>query len=199
MTQLSFHPRPLMASLVVTAATVLAPSMAQAKKEVPSFTQVGAMQVYKAGGYIFETPIGFSDLRQIGDQGIGVLYPATAGKGSQRLLITLVELHAEQLELLRMDEPQLLSYVRYLHFGINAPVRQYQQRRFRDQTLTGTVQMTQDNNIMELYLLPLSDGSKLVVAFEIDPELPLMQVEETIKSVTQSLREDPKEFKKRRR
>lgn len=190
-------PHAAIAPLVVAAATLITPNFAQAKEAVPSFTQVGEAQVYTAGGFIFETPLGFSDLKPIGEEGIGVLYPATAAKGSQQLLITLVELSADQLELLRMDDAQLLSYIRYLHFGINAPTRQYQQRRFQDQTLTGEVQITRNNHIMELYLVPLSDGSKLVVAFESDPELPLMLVENTIQSVSRSLREDPKTFKKR--
>ena len=189
MRHLRFTPLVTIAPLLMTTIPVAVPDIVQAQE----------VQVYAGGGFIFETPVGFSDLKPIGDAGFGVLYPATAAKGSQRLLITLVDLRVEDLVLLRMDEEQLFSYVKYLHFGLSGSAYQYQQRQFMGQALRGQVQVKSNQHIVELYLVPLSDGSKLAVAFEIDPELPLMLVENTITAVTRSLREDPKAFKKRRK
>jgi hypothetical protein len=69
------------------------------------------------------------------------------------------------------------------------------------QSVTGDVLMQSNSNggmsYIEFYLVPLSAQRQLAIAFETDTELPVSVLEQTIQTVTESLRELP--GKKRRR
>ena len=122
-----------------------------------------------------------------------------AQKGSRKLKIRMATLDAEWLELLNMEDEELLGYVKTTYLRINAPAREYHQRRFLGQTLAGELQYRRTNkgyNIVEIYLVPLSDGSKVMLALEADTYLPLPQVEHAFRTVSKTMREDPEFLKK---
>lgn len=158
-------------------------------------------QTHAANGLIFETPVGFSQVKSLGNDTVGVV----AQKGSRKLRIRMATLGAEWLELLNMEDEELLGYVKTTYLGINTPAREYHQRRFLGQTLTGELQYKRTSrgyNIVEIYLVPLSDGSKVMLALEADTYLPLPHVEYAFRTVSRTMREDPeflKQLKKRKR
>jgi|GEM_PF-3511005 len=185
------------ASLIALTPT-LAPLSSLAQETPASATPVRRQpqrQTHAASGLIFETPAGFSEVKSMGNDTVGVV----AQKGSRKLKIRMVTLDAEWLELLNMEDEELLGYVKTTYLRMNAPAREYHQRRFLGQTLTGELQYQRTNrgyNVVEIYLVPLSDGSKVMLALEADTYLPLPQVEYAFRTVSRTMRENPEFLKK---
>jgi hypothetical protein len=145
-------------------------------------------QIHKAAGLIFETPAGFSEVQALKNDTVGVV------SDNQRITVRLMPLAPDTLSFLNMEDAELMNYVKYFILGINAPSTNYPQRQFFDRPLTGELQLQRHQagfTTTEIYLVPLSAGHKVAIAFEADDQLPIMQVEETINTVAQSLQEDP--------
>ncbi|NCJ08237.1 hypothetical protein GS597_17330 [Synechococcales cyanobacterium C] len=149
----------------------------------------------------FEFPTGFSEPRPLGSEALGLFYPAQAPPGSEQMRITLVELDTERIEWLNMSNQELMSYLKHLFLGVNSPARSYQQRTILGQPLAGEVhlrQKPQGVSYLELYVVPLSTGHHILLAFESDTQMPLQKTEEAIQTITQSLQERPPQPRKRR-
>lgn len=196
MTQFRMLPTAI-AGLIALTPTLLPP--ASLAEEAPTAdTQVKSQPnrlTHFANGLIFETPKGFSEVKSLGNDTVGVV----AQKGNRKLKIRMASLAADWLELLNMEDEELLGYLKTTYLGINAPAREYHQRRFLGQMLAGELQYKRTNrgyNIVEIYLVPLSDGSKVMLALEADTYLPIPQVENAFRTVSRTMREDPEFLKK---
>lgn len=177
-------------TLITTSSFAQEPSTAQ-----PSTRRTPKRQTHAVSGVIFETPMGFSEVKSLGNDTVGVV----AQKDSRTLKIRMAILNPEWPELVNMADEELLSYAKTTYLSINAPAREYHQRRFLGQTLTGEVQYKRTNRgytVVEIYLLPLSNGTKVVLALEADTDLPLPQVEYAFRTVSNTMREDPEFLKK---
>ena len=196
MTQFRMLPAAIASLMVLTPVLMPLPSLAQATPTPETQARRQAKrQTHFANGLIFETPVGFSEVKSLGKDTVGVV----AQKGSRKLKIRMATLTADWLELLNMEDEELLSYAKTTYLGINSPAREYHQRQFLGQTLTGELQYQRTNrgyNIVEIYLVPLSDGSKVMLALEADTYLPLPHVEYAFRTVSRSMREDPEFLKK---
>lgn len=202
MTQFRMLPTAIAALVALTPTLVPLASLAEDTPATETQTKRQTKrQTHFANGLIFETPIGFSEVKSLGNDTVGV----EAQKGSRKLKIRMATLAADWLELLNMEDEELLGYVKTTYLGINAPAREYHQRRFLGQTLIGELQYKRTNrgyNIVEIYLVPLSDGSKVMLALEADTYLPLPHVEYAFRTVSRTMREDPeflKQLKKKKR
>jgi hypothetical protein len=174
-----------------------APPQATAPAVTPSTPQ---RQQYTTQGVIFETPAGFSPLKPMGRQTVGVIFPAAAAQ-SQHVSVRLLEIQPTTLGISPLGPRELASYVRFNVLGITTTPRDHQTRQFLGQMVTGDVLMQAKNGRMshlEFYLVPMSLDRQLAIAFETDTELPVSLLEQTIQTVSSSLREDPALHKKKK-
>jgi hypothetical protein len=173
-----------------------APSQPTAPEVFPSTLQ---RQQYTTQGVIFETPPGFSSLKPMGRQTVGVIFPAAAAQ-SQHVSVRLLEIQPTTLGISALGPRELATYVRFNVLGITTTPRDHQTRQFLGQMVTGDVLMQAKNGSMsylEFYLVPMSLGRQLAIAFETDTELPVAVLAQTIQTVCASLREDPAFNKKK--
>jgi hypothetical protein len=167
----------------------------------PAVTLSPLGQQYTTQGVIFETPPGFSPLKPMGGQTVGVIFP-TAAAQSQHVSVRLLEIQPATLGIAALGPRELATYVRFNVLGITTTPRYHQTRQFLGQAVTGDVLMQAKNGNMsylEFYLVPMSLDRQLAIAFETDTELPVAVLEQTIQTVSTSLREDPALNKKKKR
>lgn len=180
--------------------TVLGGDSSQAEPVAVVGEQTETNQTHQIYSVIFETPTGFSEAQSLGSESVGVLFPAEASKGSQQFSVSMLTLEPRFISFLNMEEDELRGYIKYLYLGNQDPSKTYHRRTFFETEITGETQLRRTNrgySVNEIYLVPLQAGYKVAIFFEADSQMPLMEVERMIDTVTQSLREDPKIVKKR--
>jgi hypothetical protein len=158
----------------------------------PVVTTAPQRQEYKTQGVIFETPPGFSPLKPMGRETVGVIFPAAAAQ-SQHVSVRLLELQPATLGISALGPRDLATYVRFNVLGITTTPRYHQTRQFLGQAVTGDVLMQAKNgsiSYLEFYLVPMSLDRQLAIAFAV--------LEQTIQTVSASLREDPTLNKKKK-
>jgi hypothetical protein len=158
-------------------------------------------QLYQTQGVIFETPLGFSSLKPLGGETVGVIFPAAAAQ-TRHVSIRLLEINPSDLGISALGPRELAEYVRFNILGITTTPRFHQTRQFMGQAVTGDVLMQPQNrgmSYLEFYLVPMTLNRQLAIAFEADTELPVGLLEQTITTVSSSLREDPTLSKKKKR
>jgi hypothetical protein len=166
----------------------------------PSLVPGTQRQQYQVQGVIFETPLGFSALQPLGGKTVGVIFPATAMQ-TRHVAIRLLELQPSALGISGLGPQELSEYVRFGFWGLTTAPQSHRTRRFMGQDVVGDVLMQPKNggmSYLEFYLVPLTLERQLAIAFETDTELPVALLEQTIQTVSSSLREDPTLKKKRR-
>lgn len=172
------------------------PTAAPAQPPQPS----SGPQQYQTAGVTFTAPAGFSPLQPLGGQTLGIIYPATAAQ-SRHVSVRLADLSPGQRGMTSLAPSDLSEYARFNFFGITNPPQHKQTRRFFGQPVTGDVLMQSNSNggmsYIEFYLVPLSAQRQFAIAFETDTELPVSLLEQTIQTVTESLRELPSKKKRR--
>jgi hypothetical protein len=193
----------LSASLLFPPTHRVAPLMAQGKTNPSEPVPIAGAkrQQYQAQSVIFETPLGFSPLQPLGGKTVGVIFPAAAAQ-SRHIAIRLLEIQPSELGIAALGPRELSEYVRFNFWGITTNPQSHQTRQFMGQSITGDVLMQPSSagmSYQEFYLVPLSADRQLAIAFEADAELPVVLLEQTIQTVSASLREDPTLQKKRRR
>ena len=157
--------------------------------------QAQVQQSYRTPDVSFETPAGFSKLQALGRGTMGVVYPASGSEDNARFAIRLAVLEGSSIYS-NMDSQELMYFLKHSFLGINAPAQAYQQRRFLGKMRRGEVQMYRTNRgvvASEIYMVPLSVGRQLMIAFEADTQLPLIQVETVINTVAATLQEVPQD------
>ncbi|MEO0373517.1 MAG: hypothetical protein AAF329_02595 [Cyanobacteria bacterium P01_A01_bin.17] len=194
MNRLSKFPVLLCSLLVATAAMPAVAEPGQEQTEATAFAHSDNRQVHQARGIIFETPTGFSEVQALKNETVGVV------SDDRRITVRVLPLTPDTLSFLNMEDAELMNYVKYVFLGINSPSTNYPQRRFFERPVTGELQIQRNQSgfiTTEIYLVPLAAGHKVAIAFEADDQLPISEVEETINTVAQSLREDPEVLEKR--
>lgn len=159
-----------------------------------------AAQQYQAAGVTFTAPAGFSPLQPLGGETVGIIFPAAAAQ-TRHVSVRLADLSPTARGIASLSPRDLAEYARFNFFGISNPPQQTQTRRFLGQSVTGDILMQSNRNggtsYIEFYIVPLSEQRQVAIAFEVDTELPLSLLENTIKTVTESLRELPSKKKRR--
>jgi hypothetical protein len=157
-------------------------------------------QQYQTAGVIFTAPAGFSPLQPLGGETVGIIYPAAAAQ-SRHVSVRLADLDPAKQGIASLTPSDLSQYARFNFFGITNQPQQKQTRQFFGQPVAGDVLMQSNANggmsYIEFYLVPLSAQRQLAIAFETDTELPVSVLEQTIQTVTESLRELPSKRKRR--
>jgi hypothetical protein len=181
---------PLRPPIVPTPALMPAPAQVQP----PS-----GPQQYQTAGVTFTAPPGFSPLQPLGGETIGIIYPAAAAQ-SRHVSVRLADLDPAKQGIASLTPSDLSQYARFNFFGITNQPQQKQTRRFLGQAVAGDVLMQSNSNggmsYIEFYIVPLSAQRQLAIAFETDTELPVSILEQTIQTVTESLREVPSKKKR---
>jgi hypothetical protein len=166
----------------------------------PSQT-VTQQRQYQTQGVIFEAPPGFSDVQPLGNQTVGIVFPATALQ-TRRLTVRLAEFNPAAIGMALLEPRELSEYARYSFFGITTTPTTHKTRRFLGQDVTGDILMQSQNGAttyLEFYVVPLSLQRRLCIAFEADTELPVSLLEQTIQTVANSMREVPPSKKRKKR
>jgi hypothetical protein len=157
-------------------------------------------QQYQTAGVTFTAPAGFSPLQPLGGETVGIIYPAAAAQ-SRHVSVRLADLDPAKQGIASLTPSDLSQYARFNFFGITNQPQQKQTRRFLGQAVAGDVLMQSNSNggmsYIEFYIVPLSAQRQLAIAFETDTELPVSVLEQTIQTVTESLRELPSKKKRR--
>ncbi|WP_158535226.1 hypothetical protein [Acaryochloris thomasi] len=196
MNRLPKFPVLLCGLLVAAAMPAVAQPLQESQQEQTEVTVAHSdnRQVHQARGLIFETPTGFSEVQALKNDTVGVV------SDDRRITVRVLPLTPDTLSFLNMEDAELINYVKYFFLGINSPSTNYPQRRFFERPVTGELQIQRNQSgfiTTEIYLVPLAAGHKVAIAFEADDQLPISEVEETINTVAQSLREDPEVLEKR--
>lgn len=132
---------------------------------------------------------------------MGVIFPAAAAQ-TRHISIRLLEINPSDLGISALGPRELAEYVRFNILGITTTPHFHQTRQFIGQAVTGDVLMQSKNSGMsylEFYLVPMTLDRQLAIAFEADTELPVGLLEQTITTVSASLREDLTLNKKKKR
>ncbi len=163
-----------------------------------------ALPTYTLQGVSFETPVPFSEPLAVGRRGVVVIYPASApSSGGQQFRITLIELGTGMAGFTDLNEAELMHLVRFSLLGVTSPPVGVKERLLMGRLLQGEVivkRTYRGESYLELYLLPLSTGFTVAIAFEADARMPAEQVENIIATVGRTLREvppDPEVLKKK--
>jgi hypothetical protein len=158
--------------------------------------QVSQQTQYQTQGVIFEAPPGFSDLKPLGGKTVGIVLPSGQARP---VSVRLAELKPDSIGMATLEPREFAEYARYSFFGITSTPKQHKTRRFLGQEVTGDV-LVQSNNgsttYLEFYVVPLTLGRQLAIAFEADTELPVYLLEKTIQTVAKSMREIPPKAKR---
>jgi hypothetical protein len=154
--------------------------------------QISQPNLYQTQGVIFESPPGFSALKPLGGNTMGIVLPSTTQ--AKPISVRLAELQPDTLGMDSLKPHEFAEYARFTFFGITTAPTQHITRRFLGQNIAGDV-LFQTNNgrttYIEFYVVPLTLNRQLAIAFEADTELPVELLEQTIQTVSASLREDP--------
>lgn len=151
---------------------------------------------YQTQGVIFEAPPGFSDLQPLGGKTVGIVLPSGQARP---VSVRLAELKPDTLGMATLEPREFAEYARYSFFGITSTPKQRKTRRFLSQDVTGDVLLQSTNGsttYLEFYVVPLTLGRQLAIAFETDTELPVYLLEKTIQTVAGSMREIPPKAKR---
>lgn len=160
--------------------------------------EAGRLQ-YSTPDITFEAPTGFSKLQPGGSQTAKIVYNQAIANQVRKAEVRFVVLDTQEIGL---EGPEWPNYVRFRHFGINGQPAERKTRLFMGQTVIGDVYYmpsVEGTAYLEFYLVPLADSRQLAIAFQTDLDMPLQVFEETVKSVSSSLKEVPQKKKKRRK
>lgn len=139
----------------------------------------------------FQTLLPFSDPQKIGLEAVVLVHPPDSNPGEEQMEITLVRVSQVLQESLENNDAEVLAYVKTTFFGISEPASLSLKRFILGNELVGE---SQDINFprdadLEYYLVPLSDGDKIFMAFKWGLDFPREQVEAVIDTVTKSFKE----------
>ena len=159
-------------------------------------------QIHEVLGLSFEAPEGFSPVQGLERKTAGIVYPANK-KFSPRMIVRLAEMESSGDNWVKLSDQEQMMYAKYLFLGSNAPTREEIQRDFFGTPVKGEIQTVRTRDgyrYLELYILTLEKTDrKVAIAFESDTRLPLVQVETTMDTVANSLKELDVKTKKRKK
>lgn len=148
------------------------------------------LQSYTWESVAFQAPVAFSGPEELGLGTVVFTHPPSATPAQAQFEITLTLIDAQQVEAMGMDDAGLLTYVKSTYHATAKPAEGHIEREIDGQPVQGeTVNKSiPKKSRLELYLIPRSDGSKLVLAFTVDDGMPKDQAEEIAGIVASTLR-----------
>ena len=153
-------------------------------------------------GVAFNSPEGFSEVRELARRTTGIVYPKSDTQRPQ-MTVRFAELESNPNGWVKFNPSEQMMYAKYLFLGNNSPSGEYSQRTFFGKPLTGEAQTirTRDGyRYIELFIVPLEKSQRqIAIAFESDTRLPLVTVETAIDTVAESLQELDKSSKKKKK
>jgi hypothetical protein len=139
----------------------------------------------------FQVPVAFSTPQKVGLDAAALVYPPESGLGQGQMEITLVAVPKDMAESLGNQDAEILTYVKTTFLGATAPVSRSVERSFLGKKVAGAAQSTSipKKGELEIYLIPLSDGDKVAVAFSRDTAFARDKADSIITTVAQSFKE----------
>ncbi|MBU1568175.1 MAG: hypothetical protein KJ630_21445 [Proteobacteria bacterium] len=141
----------------------------------------------------FNSPVPFSPPKEIGMDAVALLYPAKSKLGQSQLEVTLVALPKEMQESFANNDVEIANYVKGTFLASAKSSEKTTKRTFLGIQAVGEIQSTSipKSSTLELYLLPLSDGDKIAVAFSKDSAMASDAAEGIIKMIASTFKEVP--------
>jgi hypothetical protein len=139
----------------------------------------------------FQTPLAFSAPQKIGLDAAAMMHPPESGLGKGQMEITLVAVPKGLQESLGNKEEEVKNYVKGTFLATTEPATRKVARTFLGKKVAGEGQSVTipKKNELEFYLVPLSGGDKVALAFIWDAAFPKDKAESVIAKVAQSLKE----------
>jgi hypothetical protein len=128
---------------------------------------------------------------EVGLDAITVTDPPDALLGKALMEITLVAISKEMRESLGSSDSEVLGYVKSTFLGTSGPADKEVQRNFLDRTVSGELLSTKipAPREIEVYLVPLSGGESVAVAFCRGLSAPREKFEALIETAVRTFRE----------
>ena len=139
----------------------------------------------------FQVPVAFSNPQKVGLDAAAMVHPPESGLGKGQMEITLVAVPKDMQESLGNKDAEILTYVKTTFLGATAPAAKPVHRSFLGKKVTGEAQSTSipKKSELEIYLIPLTDGDKVAVAFSRDTAFAREKADSIITTVAQSFKE----------
>jgi hypothetical protein len=129
------------------------------------------IHVFSLHGIKFKTGIEFSPPARAGVDALMMLHPRNAKPGKEKLGITAVLYTRDTQKLMGMGDPGLLNYTRSVFLGVAAAGKPIE-RVLAGKSVRGDVveKKIPAPMTVETYVLTLSNGSKVGIAFSYSPQ-----------------------------
>lgn len=143
----------------------------------------------------FNSPVEFSQPIEIGLDAVSLLNPPDADFKTVQTEIILVAVPKNMKEDLGNTDEDIIEYVKAVFLGTTEPPLETVDRSFLENTITGQVldMVIPHDGMMEFYLVPLSNGDSLAIAFRWSLSVQRKEVEKIISMVSSTLKEIPEE------
>jgi len=172
--------------------TVVLPIICLASLALPPLA-AGQDMVNAWGKVTFHTPLAFSPPVEIGLEAVSLLHPAGSDLGTATMEITLIAVPKEMQESFGNNDEDIVAYVKTTFLALTDPAQATIRRDFGGKPCTGEKHATtfpRPRNL-EIYLLPLSDGDKLLVALSRYQGMREEDMEKVATMIAATLREAP--------
>lgn len=148
-------------------------------------------EIYHIRGLTFQIPLKLSPPTKAGLDAISFFFPEKAESGKEKFEMMLVFLDKEMIESSGMNDEELLQYVKTTYLGSAKKAEKKTERKALGQTVQGEWQKTgiPRKSTLEIYLIPLKDGSKLSAAFRSYEDMDEKESEKVIKAFFDTLAE----------
>ncbi len=148
-------------------------------------------EIYHIRGLTFQIPLKLSPPVKAGLDATSFFFPDKAESGKEKFEMMLVFLDKEMMESAGMNDEELLQYVKTTYLGSAKKAEKKLERKALGKTLQGEWQKTSipRKATLEIYLIPLKDGSKLSVAFRSYEGMDEKESEKVIKAFFDTLAE----------
>ena len=150
-----------------------------------------APEIYHIRGLTFQIPLKLSPPVKAGLDATSFFFPDKAESGKEKFEMMLVFLDKEMMESSGMNDEELLQYVKTTYLGSTKKAEKKVERKALGKTVQGEWQKTSipRKAALEIYLIPLKDGSKLSAAFRSYEDMDEKESEKVIKAFFDTLAE----------
>lgn len=142
-------------------------------------------------GVTLETPVPFSQSSSIGLDAYSAFYPAGAKPGAKEFEITFVFFSVQMQGDTGFSGREMLDYARSIFLGMGRPANESKTRVLAGKETKGDIDSTSIPHPaqLEIYLLSLTDGRKLALAFKASAAMDKSQAEKIIAAAAQTFAE----------
>jgi hypothetical protein len=142
----------------------------------------------------FDTPTAMSLPVEIGLDAVTVTEPPDALHGKALMEVSLVAIPKDLRESLENSDSEVLNYVKSTFLGTSKPADKAVERSFLNSKVSGELLSSKipAPREIEVYLIPLSGGASVAVAFCRGLSVPREKFESLIETVARSFRESGK-------